>query len=162
MPGNPDGFATVLGTFLRLVTIRYSGLGAELMEAIFELIAQFVCELILQLFAEVLFEFGMQGLAEVFQPKTTREPFLAAVGYGLMGMGAGGLSLLIFPGHFVCKAPLRFLAVILSPIASGVFMSALGSWRKQKGKTLIRLDSFSYGFIFALGMALVRAAFTHK
>jgi hypothetical protein len=38
-------------------------------------------------------------------------------------------------------------------------MVALGAWRAQRGEPLLRLDRFSYGYLFALSQALVRFRF---
>jgi hypothetical protein len=38
-------------------------------------------------------------------------------------------------------------------------MEAIGTWRRQRDKEVIRLESFAYGFCFAFSMALVRYTF---
>jgi hypothetical protein len=35
-------------------------------------------------------------------------------------------------------------------------MSAIGIWRRRRGKELIRLDRFAYGYLFALAMGIIR------
>jgi hypothetical protein len=132
------------------------------MEFIIELILEFFGELILQLFGEFLMEIGLRSLAEVFENRTVQNPLLAVLGYAIMGTILGGLSLLAFPRHFIQNQQLRLLATILTPVVSGLCMSALGAWRRKKGQRLIRLDSFAYGFVFALAMAIIRAIFTAK
>lgn len=130
------------------------------MGEILGLIIELLGEVLLQVFGEVLCEFGLQSLAEVFKSRTVQNPVLAGFGHALLGMAVGGISLLVFPDHFIHQKSLRMTAVMLSPVMAGFCMSVLGSWRRQRGQRLIRLDSFSYGFIFALGMALVRRWFT--
>ena len=39
-------------------------------------------------------------------------------------------------------------------------MAAIGSIRERQGKLVIRLESFSYGYVLALGMTLIRFSFT--
>jgi hypothetical protein len=35
-------------------------------------------------------------------------------------------------------------------------MMFIGSWRRRRGQEVVRLDHFSYGFLFAICMAAVR------
>ncbi len=44
----------------------------------------------------------------------------------------------------------------VTPVAAGVMMSALGAWRERRGQSRIRIVRFSYGCLFAFGLALVR------
>jgi hypothetical protein len=39
---------------------------------------------------------------------------------------------------------------------TGLAMAKLGALLRRKGKQTVRLESFGYGFIFALGMAGIR------
>ena len=45
---------------------------------------------------------------------------------------------------------------MLTPLAAGTAMAALGAWGRRREEKTIRLDRFGYGFAFALSMALVR------
>jgi hypothetical protein len=119
-------------------------------------IFQFVFEILIQIVAEVLFEIGFQSIAETIKRPITGDPFLAAVGYALLGTLAGGVSLLIFPAEFIHDPTLRIVNLIVSPTVAGLTMMLIGSWRRRRGQDLVRLDHFSYGFLFALCMAAVR------
>lgn len=130
------------------------------MEIIFELVFQIVLEFILQVFGELLVELGLRSLTEPFRENKQRNAFLAFVGYAAMGFVVGGLSLLIFPQSFVRSAKLHGISLLITPTLAGLAMSGVGWLRHRQGATVIRLDSFSYGFIFAFGMALVRFLFT--
>ncbi|MBI2088406.1 MAG: hypothetical protein HYT78_06625 [Deltaproteobacteria bacterium] len=81
---------------------------------------------------------------------------MAAVGNFVLGGIAGVISLLFFPRLFIKPRWARWLNLILSPIAAGGAMSLIGAHRRKKGQSVIRLDSFAYGFLFALSMAMVR------
>lgn len=83
-------------------------------------------------------------------------PALAAIGYTILGAIAGGISLWLLPTLFVTAEWLRIANLILTPVAAGTLMGAFGAWRRRRNEELIRLDHFSYGFLFALAMALVR------
>ena len=46
--------------------------------------------------------------------------------------------------------------MLVFPVAAGWMMSALGAWRERRGQDRIRIDRFAYGYLFALGLGLVR------
>ena len=130
------------------------------MEIIFEFLVQVVFELFLEIFGGLLVELGVRSLAEPFREREARSPYLALAGYALLGFIVGGLSLLIFPQSFVRSSRLHGISLLITPTLAGLVMSGIGWLRHRQGSTVIRLDSFGYGFIFAFDMALVRFLFT--
>jgi hypothetical protein len=127
------------------------------MELLFELLFQLLGELLLQLFAEALFELGLRSIAEPFRIKPN--PWLAAVGYIVLGGAAGGLSLLVFPHAFIASDFGRLVNLGITPVLAGSAMAALGAWRRSHDQELIRIDRFAYGYLFAIAMAFVRFHF---
>ncbi len=119
-------------------------------------------EFLLQVVVEVLFHLGWSSIAEALEYKPTKNPSLAFTGYALLGLASGGLSLLVFPELFVHNAALRVANLLLTPVLAGLAMSAFGAWQESKSLTAIKLDSFTYGFIFAFGVALIRYLFGVK
>ncbi len=120
-----------------------------MLEFLFEVLGEFVFQIILEAMAEA-------GLHVVAKPnRKPPNPFLAAIGYAVFGAIAGGLSLLIFPHNFV-PAPWRITNTLVTPVAAGLLMSALGAWRERRGQDRIRIDRFAYGYLFALGLGVVR------
>lgn len=122
-----------------------------------EILIEFVCEVLLQVFFEGLGEIGLHSI-----PKRSTEPtapLTAAIGYALLGAAAGGVSLLLFPTSFVNGDVLRRVNLILAPVAAGLLMSAVGVWRRRRGQDLLRIDRFAYGYLFALTLALIRFQF---
>ncbi|HEX8846930.1 MAG TPA: hypothetical protein VF791_19970 [Pyrinomonadaceae bacterium] len=130
------------------------------MAVLFEILFQFLLEFFLQIFGELLVELGLRSLSEPFRAREARSPFLTFIGYGLLGAIAGGISLLIFPRSFVRSSSMHGISLLLTPALAGLVMSGLGWLRGRQGSSLIKLDSFGYGFIFAFGMALLRFLFT--
>ena len=124
-----------------------SGLIGFLLEAVFEIFAQIVAEL----FAEI----GLRSLAEPFKRSEQANPLLAGVGYSLYGAIAGGISLLL-PKIFAAPHWMRFLNLLITPVACGLIMAYVGKFRERRGDTPMRLDTFVYGYLFALAMAVVR------
>ena len=103
---------------------------------------------------------GLQSLGETLKRREDRNPVLAGIGYSLLGLIMGGVSLLIFPESFVRSERFHGINLLITPVLAGLVMGTIGQLRKRQGKTIIRLDSFVYGFIFAFMMALVRFLFT--
>jgi hypothetical protein len=122
-----------------------------------EFLLEVLGELLLQFVAEVLLELGLHALVEPFQKRPN--PWLAAMGYLCFGVAAGGLSLLLVPSHLVTTKALRILNVIITPLAVGALMAAIGVWRTRRGQQLFRIDRFAYGYLFAVALALVRYRF---
>jgi hypothetical protein len=133
-------------------------------EILFEILGwifQFLGELILQMIVEAVAELVGHSIKEPFRRPESVHPWLAAIGYFIFGGIAGGLSLLLFPNLFIETKWLRVANIALSPLAAGLIMSLVGSWRRKHEKELIRLDSFAYGFCFALSMSFVRFIWGH-
>lgn len=118
-----------------------------------EVVLEVLGELLLQSGSEVVAEMGLQSMSETF--KKPRNPFLAAIGYGLFGAIFGGLSLLVFSHHLV-SAPWRTFNLVITPIIAGALMALLGAWRARQGYAVLRIDKFAYGYIFALSFGLIR------
>ena len=127
------------------------------MEVLFEILLRFVGEMLLQIVFEVLAELGLQSLQEPFRRRPN--PWFAAIGYAVFGAISGALSLWIFPVLFIAFRSAQIVSLVLTPIAAGAVMAAIGAWRRRRDQELIRLDRFAYGYLFALAMAVVRFAF---
>ncbi|MRV73110.1 hypothetical protein GJ700_15480 [Duganella sp. FT92W] len=119
-----------------------------------EILVELLFEFLIQLFGELLVEVGLQSIAAPFRKESS--PWLAAIGYAFFGAVAGAISLWLFPDHMVVNVKLRLINLGVTPIATGLCMSLLGAWRARRGQDLIRIDRFSYGYLFALCLGLVR------
>lgn len=119
-------------------------------------VVQLLAELLLQFFGELIAELIGRSMKEPFRRPKPVHPLLAAIGYGIFGVIAGAVSLWMLPALFISEEWLRIVNLIITPIAAGLIMARLGAWREMRDQETIRLDTFAYGFIFALAMALVR------
>ncbi len=113
-------------------------------------------EFFLQIALEALFEMGVHAFAD--PNRRPPNPLLAGIGYAIFGAVLGGLSLLALPTHLVVGG-WRTFNLIASPIGAGFFMCLVGKWRAKRGEALMRIDRFSYGYLFALSFALIRFYF---
>jgi hypothetical protein len=124
------------------------------MEAIFEFIFSVLGELLLQLVIELLFEFGLRSIREPFRHEP--RPWLAALGYAMLGAIAGAISLALKPSLMIDSEFGRLVNLGLTPVLMGCVMAAVGALRRSRDQELIRIDRFAYGYLFALAMAFVR------
>jgi hypothetical protein len=122
-----------------------------------EFLLEFIGEFLVQVVVEALVELGLHSVAEPFRQPPN--PWLAALGYALFGAALGGLSLWALPAYLTPPGAARVANLVLTPIAVGACMVALGAWRAQRGEPLLRIDRFSYGYLFAFSLALVRFQF---
>ena len=115
--------------------------------------------MLLQVIFEALAELGLHGVLEPFRRSTPTHVWLAAIGYAIFGAVAGAVSLLFFRSLFIERVALRVANLFITPLVAGFVMASFGAWRRRRGDVVIRLDRFSYGFLFALAMGGVRFVF---
>ena len=121
-----------------------------------ELVLEVLGEFLLQVVGEAFLELGFHSLAEPFRKPPN--PWPAALGYALFGAIFGGLSLLVFPTNLVPQ-PWRLVNLVVTPLAVGGIMVLMGAWRAKRGQPVLRIDRFSYGYLFALSLAFIRFHF---
>ena len=122
-----------------------------------QLLLEVLGEVLLQVIGQILVELGLHAIVEPF--RRPPNPFVAAIGYILLGAIFGGFSLLAFSTHMIGSRTLQVLNLVVSPIAAGLSMMVLAAWRTKRGQSLLRIDTFSYGFLFALAFACIRFQF---
>lgn len=123
------------------------------MESLIEPVLQLVLEIVVQVFGEALAEFGVHCVSEVFERRPN--PWMAGIGYVVLGSGIGWLSAWIVPA-LITSPLLRAANLIVTPLVAGATTAMIGSWRRRRQQQLVGLDRFAYGYLFALSMALVR------
>ncbi|HKF48486.1 MAG TPA: hypothetical protein VKB38_14075 [Terracidiphilus sp.] len=126
-----------------------------------------VLEFLLECLVEVLIEFAM-GLAADVTARAIRRttlggrrigPALSTFLVALAGFIAGFASVWIFPHPFVRPSRFHGVSLIISPLVTGILLALLGQGIRRRGKESVAIESFRYGFVFALAIAIVRFAF---
>jgi hypothetical protein len=117
--------------------------------------AEVFLEVLLQFAGEALLDLASRALAMVFEESEIKSPVLAA-GYAILGVLAGGVSVGLFPHPLVHPSRIHGISLLVAPVTTGLMMSCIGSVLRRHDKKVVRIESFGYGFAFALGMALVR------
>ena len=134
-------------------------MGEFLLELLF-LFAEAIFEALFEFALEAAFDLIVRAMAEVSEISEFKNPLLASVGYVLLGAATGGLSLVLLPHPLFYPSRLHGISLVVSPILTGLAMWQVGSLLRTRNKKVIRIESFWYGFTFAVGMAFVRFYFT--
>jgi hypothetical protein len=127
----------------------------ELLGAILAGLAEFLFELLFELFVEAMVALVLRSLRNLFSDATLN-PILAYVFYLSLGCAFGGASLLLFPHPIFHPSRLHGISLLVSPIVTGLVMAQVGALLRRKGKESVQIESFGYGFTFALGLAIIR------
>jgi len=130
------------------------------MELFLQILFEFFIEFVLQVVLEVLLEVGLHKLSVTSWERKTIKATFAVLTYFALGFLVGWFSILVFPRSFIRASRLHGISLLITPLLAGLTMACVGWIRRRRGKLVIQLDSFAYGFLFAFGMALVRFLFT--
>jgi hypothetical protein len=131
----------------------------DLLEAILSGVIELVLEVVFQLLAETLTALAVRTFRDAVGEPKSISPILAGTGYLLLGAACGALSLLLWPHPLVHPSRFHGISLIISPVVTGFIMSQIGLMQGRRGKDAIRIESFAYGFTFALGVAAIRLFF---
>ena len=137
------------------------------MEVIFELLFEFLGEYVLAFLWELIANafgslFGQSGAASSLTADASERKFkLGWFGRLIAGVLLGALSVWLFPTSFAKSQDLRLAVLIGVPIACGLSMGLIGSFKRKRGRDTAALESFRNGFMFALPFVAMRFFFTH-
>lgn len=126
------------------------------MEIIFEALLSFVWEVLVQFIGEGLLEMAAHVGSEPFRHEKRRHPGKAAAGLVMLGVIVGSLSVLVLPTRIVGVTGVPGLSLVLSPIANGAVMEAVGRWKQSRGKPRRYLMTWWGAGLFAFSTALIR------
>jgi hypothetical protein len=123
-----------------------------------------IAELFAEVFLNALLEISAGAFVALISRATRRlssavfgsNRFLAPMVFALLGIAAGFLSVLIFPHRLVHPSRFHGISLLISPIITGLVMSQVGRAVRRRGQESVEIESFGYGFTFALAMAIVR------
>src|SRR5215470_13997898 len=132
----------------------------EILFGILELLLGLVLEAAADFALELVAALIWRGFSTVLDKTDFENPVVAFFGYALFGVAVGAISLPFLPHPFVHSSRLHGVSLIISPMLGGFGMSCVGWVMRKRNKKVIQLESFGYGFAFALGIALVRFFFT--
>jgi len=120
-----------------------------------------VGEVFLQLFAEILIEFGFGSIVESARARSRAHPVATVAGALLLGGILGVVTSLIWPTRIFQPGPLPGASLLASPLITGLVMRSYGRWAERRRRRRSFLASFWGGALFAFSMALVRFIWVH-
>ena len=131
----------------------------DLLELLLGFLLEIFLEFVVEVVAEAIIVFLLTIVSEAISPDELRRPVMAGLGYLFLGSVIGGLSLVWFPVPLIHPSRFHGISLIVSPILTGLLMSFLGSTLRKYNWRTVNLETFSYGFVFAFAMTLVRFLF---
>jgi hypothetical protein len=132
----------------------------ELLSGLLSMIAEVLFEAFLQIIMEFLAVLLLRGARTAFSAITRLGLPVSVFVSGILGLVAGILSLFVFPHTFVHPSRVHGISLLISPLLTGLFMWWVGGSLRMRGKNPAEIESFACGFVFALGMALIRYFYT--
>ena len=129
------------------------------MEDFLAVILEAIAEAILAIAGEFLISLLARAFKGLLKTISELGPVATAACVVLLGTATGACSVIIFPHPLVHPTKMHGVSLILSPILAGLVMSQLGRLLRNRGARTIQIESFVYGFAFALAMAVIRFAF---
>jgi hypothetical protein len=132
----------------------------EVLFALLSAAAELLFEVFFQVVVEAIVALIVRSIRNVFEVSNAINPILAAIGYLLLGAAFGIASLRFFPHPLVHPSKFHGISLVVSPVITGLVMSQVGIVLRRKGKQAVRIESFRYGFTFALGLAIIRFFFS--
>ena len=127
------------------------------------MLLELLLQLILEVALELAFEFGTaigwNAIEQSISDEGQSHKGIGPLGHFLIGIIAGAISLLVYSRRLT---PVRFVpgaSLLLAPLGTGIIMEAFGRLWVGRGHVRMALFTFKGGFLFALGMALLRFAY---
>ncbi len=127
---------------------------AALLGAVFEILGEALIEILLEVFVAFL----SRAIRKLFVVSRRFGRLLAAAVFVVAGCAAGFISLAVFPHPLVHPSRFHGVSLLISPVVTGLAMAMIGHIVRSRGRKSVQIESFGYGFIFALAMAIVRFA----
>ena len=127
-----------------------------MLELIIELLVEAVFDVFLQVLCELALELGWESMTHALGKEKKANPLLAGLGIVVMGAGLGLIGGWVFPHRVIKPSSLPGLSLVLTPLGTGTIMQVFGSWRRRRGGEPSCLATFWGGALFAFSMALVR------
>jgi hypothetical protein len=121
-----------------------------------ELVAWLFADLFVNLIGTFVADLLFHGLARIFGSRRPVGPLAMILGYAFLALGCGALNITLWPQHFIKNLSLRRASLIITPILAGLAMSALGSFLQKRHRATVQLETFTYGFLFAFIIQLMR------
>jgi hypothetical protein len=125
-----------------------------------EILFEILLEVVLPLIAEIFADAALNKVNRIVSRYEAVRVVLTAIMYFGAGLLAGFFSLLIFPTAFARSSRLPGISLVITPVLGGIVVSYIAWLRVRTSDWTIRLETFTYGFLFAFAMTLLRLLFS--
>jgi hypothetical protein len=125
---------------------------AGILGAIFEILAEALLEILLGLVAALL----SRAIRKFFVTSRRFRRVPTTLAFAVVGIAAGFLSMSVFPQPLVHPSRFHGVSLLISPVITGLAMAFIGHIAQKRGRESVQIESFGYGFVFALAIAVVR------
>jgi len=123
-----------------------------MLDALLELIFEFIVEFVFQIVAELNFE----AVAEFFRRRPVLRAIVALIFIPLLGAFIGLFLSNMLPERMLPKPPVPGISLFVSPLIAGLLMKLFGDWRRNHGHEPTMIATFWGGALFAFSMASMR------
>jgi hypothetical protein len=128
----------------------------DLLAGVLAAIAEVLFEAIFEIAFEGLASLLIRAIATFLKTVSGVKPVATTLAHLMLGALVGFLSAVAYPHPLIHPSRFHGVSVIASPLITGMVMSQLGRLLRNLGKRVMPIESFGYGFVFAIAMALVR------
>jgi len=139
----------------------------------------FIFEFVFEVLIQIVFEAGVDAASRAYRSREdvaavsrvhrrsrfvsflrlslskTNHP-ITILKFTLLGLALSFVSILVLPQPLVRPSKFHGISLLISPVVTGLFMGFIGRTVRRRGRTPVQIESFAYGFTFALAFALIR------
>jgi hypothetical protein len=128
----------------------------ELLAAIFGSILEAVAEALLEILLGLVAALLSRAIRRFFVTSHRFGRVATSLVFAVAGIAAGFLSTAAFPQPLVHPSRFHGVSLLISPLITGLAMAFIGRVAQKRGRKSVPIESFGYGFVFALAIAVVR------
>lgn len=128
----------------------------DLISQILLTMAGALLELVLEFAGEAIVVLLLRAGRKLFTTLLAANQVLSILLIALLGVALGFSSVSLFPHPLVHPSRYHGISLVLSPLMAGAVMAQVGRLVRSRGAEPVANESFGYGFVLALSMALVR------
>jgi len=128
------------------------------MEEFFAALLEILGEVLTEAVFGLLVGFGVRATRRTLIGLRRANSLVTTLVLILLGLASGLPSVFLFPHPLVHPSKAHGVSLLISPLAAGFVMSLVGRAVSRRGGRSVQIESFRFGFTFALAVAVVRLA----
>lgn len=128
------------------------------MEELLVVVLQFLLEFILNVLANIPFDWPSRNRRTPEPESIWLRCFLWSCGGGLLA----GVSLLVFKQTLISVPALRIANLVIAPVVSGFLSEAIAKRRASRNELIVPRNHFWQAFWFTLGLVIIRFTYATR